>query len=340
MGVAPRNLREFMHGNKLKEELTDVVNTHLDDKFKRLFADFQGRVMRPEDHKTIIIAMAMRYTNREIVKMVNESREADGLTPCLLNDLGYYRRKYQEIIDEVYIQAGLRIGEIYSLADKMVRIARYNEIGEAFRDEIMKDFDKPTGIDDFTVKKSHLYLKILSGMNTEMGAMPMAKMLRPSKIEEDEPLTPEEKFSKAEMAELVKSSVEARYKNQLPQSSIEKKLEFTDYKGCYNGEMLGEVMICNSSVMTHGNAGSQCPIQSGECNLCTQFLNRSLLENAEWLKTQRERRQMISDIAAIVGCKEYNGEIKEVVAQALKNAGVYSITDEKEEKVEEVVNQS
>lgn len=334
MGTSPRNLDEFLYGKQLNQELRSVIDTYFEDsvKYNRFLNVSKGEKLRPDDHKTIILGLAMRMTEKEILVMVNKSRRENGLIDADIQNLSYYRKKYGEIIDEVYIEATLRIGEIYSTADKMVRVARLHELAEVFRESVMEDA-QGQGINTLTNQKANTYIRILDRMNVEVGAMPLAKMInRPNNKpnENNEPI--DSKLENAEIAELVKSAISERYEHLLP-SAIEQKLDFTDYKNCANGEKLGEIIVCWHTVMTNNNKGSQCPIQAGTLQKCPKFLNKSLLNDENWLKRQRENKQTIADIATIIGCEEFDPEVREVIAFHLKKYEL--LKAEKQESVEE-----
>src|SRR5690242_2953314 len=117
MARTPRNLREYLMGEQLNEQLVAVVDAEWDNfKFNRTLNVGNGEKLRAEDRKQIVIGLAIRMTDKEILTMVNKQRRADGLVDADIANLNYHRAKYKDIIDEVYVYAAKRIGEVYSFA--------------------------------------------------------------------------------------------------------------------------------------------------------------------------------------------------------------------------------
>jgi hypothetical protein len=263
----------------------------------------------------------MKFTQVEIIAMVNNQRRKEKLPDVQYSNLGYWRKKFAHIIDEVYAVTVLRIGEIYSTADKIVRISRYHELAQYFREAVIGDFEV-NSVDDFTIKKSNVYVRILDRINSEMGDTPLNKMIRhtPKESFEDSKDVP---LTKDEMQDLVKKELDQRYAAQLP-SAIQEKIEFTDYFNCAHGEKLGEVINCWHSLACDNDKNGQCSVQTGKTKKCTKFLNHSLLNDKDWLQKQRENGISLLKIGGIVGVMEYDVECRDRIVQYLNKFKIYN----------------
>jgi predicted house-cleaning noncanonical NTP pyrophosphatase (MazG superfamily) len=348
MGLVPTNKAESRIAGRLTQELREVIQAHMPDKFKGIQENRQLNAaknvastwLRDEDVEEIIIGLALKLTSKEILTIVSEKRQKDGLPPVESNNLTYYRTKYSEIIDEVYTLAALRIGEIYSNADKIVRIARYNELADALRTRVMEDIEGE--IDDLSIKKMNTYLRVLDRVNIEMGNIPMSKMIRRQQKEPDESGTPDDGIglSKEETIDLIKKALNEKYKNQLP-DAISEKLSFTDYTNCANGEQLSGVTVCWNDKMTDNDAGTQCPVQAGKVKKCPKFLNQSLLNNKDWLLNARKQGLSVAKIISLVGCDEWDVDVRNRVAWFLKKHDIIKVIPRRppagrEEKIEDL----
>ncbi len=339
MGRYPKNVDEFLFGEQLSQEGLDIIDAHLSDKIDK-FLDAKNNLvfdeeerLRPIDRKRIILGLAMRFTNNEIIGMVNQYRSEENLPPVSIGHTAYYRKKYGDIIDEIYIENVVRINEIYKYADKVVRVARINELSDLYYSSIKNEFSISDGkvTSEINVQTNTL-LRLFDRMKVEVGDPSVNGMLRRNNRNKEKHADNSEfediSLDKNDVSQLL----EKRYANQLP-SSIEKKIDFTDYNHCANGEKSGEMVCCWHKGITKGNTGSQCKVQSGEIQKCPKFLNSSLLDNIEWLRTQRERKQSVEDLAFMVGCTEYDPEIRDIIADKLKDSGIFAISrnNEKEE---------
>lgn len=347
MGLVPSNKEEKQVAGRLTQELRDVIRANMPDKFiglqkdnRSLAAQNVNRYLRNEDVEQIILGLALKFTTKEILHIVTEQRAKDGLPPIENHNLTYYRVKYSELIDEVYTVAALRIGEVYSNADKIVRIARYNELADALRTRVMEDVEGE--IDDLSIKKMNTYLRVLDRMNVEMGNVPMSKMIRRNPKEPDEDGTPDDGsgLSKEETMELIKKALDEKYRKQLP-DAISEKLSFTDYTNCANGETLTGITVCWNDKMTDNDAGAQCPVQAGKVKKCPKFLNQSLLDNKEWLLTARQQGLSVAKIISLVGCEEWDVDVRNRVAWFLKKHDIIKMVprrppSDKEEKIEDL----
>jgi len=67
----------------------------------------------------------------------------------------YYRRKYKDIIDEVWLTAFMRISEVYGFADKVKRVGTYNELANVMNHQILGTLAlNPSAVFDEPVQKA------------------------------------------------------------------------------------------------------------------------------------------------------------------------------------------
>lgn len=301
----------------LTQELRSVIDTELNETFQRKLRTQPGD-LRYEDKCTILIGLALRLTEKEITAVINKQRAEIGLKPFSEKGIYYYRKQYGELIDQIYTTCVLRIGEIYKFADKFYRISRYNELADVLRQTVISDFD--TEINDMSIKKANLYIKVLDRLNTEMGNVSLKDMVRRLPKEELEEDNPEAaiSLSKDDVKLLFDEIIKDRYSTQLP-IPISRKIEFTDYLNCANGEKMSDnTVLCWNDKMTGDKAGSQCPVQAGSVQKCPKFLNRVLLDNPEWLMETKRQHTSIKHVAGLVGCTEYDTDIRDRVAYFMK----------------------
>lgn len=224
------------------DELRSVITAEFGqtDKFKSIFKPWalkNGECLRPMDRLNIIIGLALRLTEKEIIECVNNERAKDGLNPIRLTTLFYYRQAYGSFIDEVYVVLAQRIGEVYNFADKLYRIKKYNELAKYVEESVMSDV-KENKFDDLSIKKGNFYIRVLEKMNIEMGKVSLADMLSTSRakiaLEKDRTHIPE--LTNKDMRQVMKDVFRKRYENQLPVSTevkseetiSEKKIESAD----------------------------------------------------------------------------------------------------------------
>lgn len=282
-----------------------------------------------DERDYILVGLALRFTDRQIISSLNEKRKQAGLQQTVLLNLLYYRKEYKELIDDIYVVTATRIGELFRFADKVHRIQVYNRLATGLEKAVIPAFD--TGvIDENDIKLGNMLLKVMDRMDSEMGSKPLTGMLRKvNYLDDDKPTAGN--ISQKDAIDLIKQELDSRYKAQLPQA-IEAKVNFTDYTLCANGEKMADVFVCWNSVVTDNNSGCQCPVQAGKLQECPKFLNKSLLDSKQWLFSARERRNTIEDIAYLVGCKEYDQEIRDRVAYFLKKHEVFFHPKEESKK--------
>lgn len=316
--------REKTIARVVTDEMRSIIEAEMGDKLLRTTGDPEKDryALRRSDLEEIILGLAMRLTEKEILHIVNDNRREAGLEAVSVS-IAYYRKKYQDIIDEVYANATLRIGEIYRYSDKMIRISKYNDLAEALQQRVQSRLENPAADMEETLKMTNTFIRVLDRLNIEMGSPTLGKLAltrnRPwEKPEEEKPVPVN--LTKEEMKELTRESIKERYKNQLP-AVVSEKLSFTDYELCAFGEKLGDCHVCWSSKMTKGDAGSQCVVQKGEVKRCPHFFNRTMVDNRPWLENMREHSSF-KQIAYAAGCTEYDDEVDDRLKYFFKKNGL------------------
>lgn len=298
-------------GSIIAQELGEnwYKKTNLDD----------GKHIEHEDRKSIVIGMALRMTEKEILKMVNDRRVKANLPLLIPTNLYYYRKKYAEIIDQVYANIAFRIGETFRFADKIFRISRMSDLAEILYEKAVDGLrNNVGGPDDVTLKLTNLYLKASDKINQEMGGKSLVDHFKPHTKQDDE----DEKLPDLLEKDDVSLILNEKYGAQLPKA-ITQKIEFTDFTNCAQGEKFGETYACFNGTMTKDDRGSMCPIQKGDIKICPKFINRSLVMNRDWLLKARERRLTIRDMIALAGCAEPDKDSFDRMVSFLKSQDVF-----------------
>lgn len=304
---------------ELVDRVAQIVTVDIGESWFKKTNIEDGKHIRVEDRKFIIIGLALRMSEKEILRIVNEGREKDNQPKLMPINLYYYRVKYAEIVDQVYATVALRIGETYRFADKIFRISRYNELAEILFEKSVDGLKNTVGgPDDMTVKLTNLYLKTSDKINQEMGGKSLLDHFKPHQKKDE---------TEIEDANIVdKNDVEAilqeRYGAQLPKA-ITQKIEFTDFTNCVQGEKMGDIYACFNGVMTKNDRGSMCAVQRGEIQLCPKFINRSLVTNREWLMSARERYLTVKDMIVLAGCTDPDKDSFDRMVYHLKNQDVF-----------------
>jgi hypothetical protein len=175
-----------------------------------------------EEKENIVISFALRFSPQEILEVINEARVQRGEPTVIIQNINFYRVAYQDLIDQIWAFAAVRIGDLYSYADKVHRIGKLNELAESLRNKVMARIYR----DDFsksTLDIGNFYLRTMAVMNNEVGGKSLHDMIKlnppqlPEK-EEENPLTEEE------LREAVKQEIHDRFRNQLPKKSSIKEL--------------------------------------------------------------------------------------------------------------------
>lgn len=308
---------------KLSDRLTDdaksVIRANLQKKFRSVFDRRVGKnIVDEEDLTLIIYGLAMRFTQKEILSEINTRRAKAGKSSILISSFEYYRKKYADVIDEVYAVTILRVSEIYKYADKVVRIAKISEMSAVIQNEVMTSMTVE-GLTDMNLKGANTFLRFLNAMNQELGDVPVAKLIKYTTNKENNANNGDDNISLTEhqVKELMEKTISEQYKNQLP-PSIAQQIQFDDYTICAWSDKVGAVYTCSNDKMTEGNSGAQCVVQAGKCSECPKFLNKTLLNNASWLETARDRGCTVGDIARLVGCRDHNLDTSAKVTEFLK----------------------
>lgn len=308
-------------GRTISEELLSVIHTHLSEDFigEKDEDGESNSPLRPngklvyQDKEYVILGMALRMTEKEIRVLVNQRRHEAGLPPVQSVTVQYYRKRFDKLIDEVYAVATLRIGEIYSLADKLVRVDRLNQMGEIVLGQAMTRLkDDP---DDLAIKMGNLGLRILDRMNVEMGSpVGMVKRILPK---EDEDNPDKIQLKPGEVKGVLAEVLSERYAGQLP-DAISQKFTFSDYEQCALGEKFSDFYWCHSKKMTKSDDKEQCQVQKGTVHRCPCFMNKSLLNDKAWLQRARDQHLTVRKIAALIGCEEYDEDARDFICYFLK----------------------
>jgi len=332
MSRTPSSKQQEAEIRKLQEECNAIIRAHLGPKWGTARLTESGNIrtgvpsgpplpdgshVTIEEREEMIIGLALKMTDREILKMLNDARLEANKPIIQFRTLLYYRKKYSELIDEVYATAVLRIGDIYRFSDKLYRISRYNELAEVLRDKVMGDMIDEETPSERSIKLANLYLRLLDRVNVEMGGKTLLEGMIKRSGQENEDDGKDINLTKEEVRALVKTEISERYSAQLPKS-ITDKIDFTDYTICANGEKMGDVVVCWNAKMTNDDLGSQCAIQSGKVQKCPKFLNITLLNNKDWLLNARSRKLTITDIASLAGCQEVDRDCHDRVTFHLK----------------------
>lgn len=322
----------------ISDEAQSIIEASLGAKLAE-FEDFkrENPNLTLDDKRDILLALALRHTNREIYELVKANHELRELPEVIKSSvypvITQYRARYQDQIDEIYVTCVVRIGEIYSFADKLSRVGRYNEMATALEPIVMRDMRSADNWDKDKKEKAGIYLKILNQINIEMGSKPfgeMFKKLLPGERgvngDTDTP-TPEK--------EDVMAILNDRWKNQLPDANISSEVSFSDYSNCANGEKLATgVVICYNAKMTDDNLGAQCSVQLGKCVKCPKFLNNSLLNNQEWLTTTRKNGITARVISELCGSTEWATDQRDRILFFLRKFGIQQFN--RKPKVEKI----
>jgi len=278
----------------------------------------EGDKLDIEDRKSLMIGVLLKMDTASLNTFVNDRRKGRDLEPILVDrrDIYDFRKGYAELIDQAYIAVATYIGDLHPYADKIHRVGLYNDIIEALEDI---PSELALGATELTVKKANLLLKTMGALNAEMGDKTLLDFFRPKGKKysiEDE--GKEKTFSKDEVEKLLTE----KFSNQLPVATS-KKIEFTDYTNCANGESLNGNTICWNDSMCGGSGGKICAVQNGDIQRCPKFLNKTLLEDKEWILRMREKVGLnYRDIAMMCGADKLDDDIKEKLKYYFAKHGI------------------
>lgn len=166
------------------------------------------------DREDVIVGMALRIAETEILASINESRKLRELEPVAYIHFPYYRRKYGALIDEIWANSLCRAGDLYPFADKLYRLRQMNDLATLFRNKAMalaqsNDFSKRT------IEISNAFVRIMDRINIEVGGKSIHEMIEkmPKPIEEEQEVT----LNQTAVKKLLATSLEAEYSEQLPE---------------------------------------------------------------------------------------------------------------------------
>jgi len=313
--IQPNALRQ----QAVNRELMETIRGYLGDKFgkterRELINDDGQDPVTMSDREIIVIGLALRMTNNEIARMVNDERKKYDRPAITGFSISYYRKKYSDLVDEVYSEIAVRIGEIYTYADKLKRIGRYDELAQLMRQKVVAEFEGAGEPSETALKIANLYIRVLDKLNAEMGGKSLLDGMIQRRGEDN---LPDTGLPANDMKEVIQDTLEARYANQLPERSMT-KIKWSDYTVCALGEKLGDMVVCWHSGMTQGDPGTQCPIQAGKTQQCPKFINRTILDNRDWLHNVRIKNEMtIREIAVACGCEQADKEVYDRIVHYL-----------------------
>lgn len=308
-----RRAGEIAASRKLIDELAGVIDVYANKPEYKLRGRSNSNFhLSDADVDTVITALALRFTNSEVVELLNQGREVPlNITVQSINE---FRKKYDDIIDEVYAVSVLRIGQLFKFSDKVVRISSLDRMAKALENHVSRELAGE--FNDLSIKKGRLFLQVLAQLDKEMGGRSLKDMIKlPKSMDESQDDAPSN-LTKEEMRKMISDAIVERYSNQLP-ASISSEISFTDYHNCSFVEHLNDTCICWNKSISGDSHGGKCKIQTGEITQCPKFLNKTLLENKEWVSDARLRGMSIKDLAILTGCKEYDGEVRDMVIRYL-----------------------
>jgi hypothetical protein len=302
---------------RLNEEAESIIDAYLykklDSSIEQFASGRPGAKVTKDEIKTVIIGFALRKREMDIVKLINDARAERGEPLVNKSSIGHYRVRYAEIIDEIWATVFVRIGEVYSFADKTVRVGRMNELAEAVHPQLLKEVKNDAWTKE-TAQKGAFFINLMRLVNMEMGGLTHAELIQKMKpkTEKDEEDEPEETTGV-----VIKEILGDRWSAQLPEA-ISRKVGYTDYTNCALGERMGDKMLCWSESVVDNRTGDSCAVQEGVIETCPFFLNKSLLDNKDFLVTCRQRAMTVKDIGIVCGAKNYNSESRGKVLFYLK----------------------
>lgn len=303
-------LREFITTRRHRDVKDQVASLIKANAPESIFAK-PLRKLTQDDLETLLIGLVLRLSDAEVAKTVNEQRTERKEEPISHNLVFHYRKQYAAEIDSLYALAAMHVGEIFKYADKLFRIGRYDALASLLDGHVTSAFEGSPN--EFDLKVGNLYIKVLDRLNVEMGNRPMGNIVRPPE---------EEGQDKLESAETTKAQIGAlideRYHKQLPRG-VHSKISFSDYTVCANGEKLGETYACWNERAAHEGS---CAVHLGKVKTCPKFLNRSLINDKNWLVETRRKKLNLESVARLAGCTEYDHDIRDRVAFYMKTHDV------------------
>jgi len=236
---------------KISSQVTDEMKSSL---LSRIKMTRQGKTLDNEDAAELLMGLALRISDREVLNIVNARLQAKGLKLQDATTITYYKRQYSDLIDEIWAQGMMRIGEIYCFADKFHRIHKLNKLALALEMKMNKYLE--FGYDDTTHKVINTWMRVLTKMQEETGFFTVKDVQ--NKLKEQGPtdnIDTDEKIplTKQELIDLMAG----RFQNQLPKAKeIEAKNIDANKEKVENAEEViahGIQETGNSSIVAEAN---------------------------------------------------------------------------------------
>jgi hypothetical protein len=180
-GYSPKiSLTQERIARNISNEAMSVIESYASEKLDRknlVYLGDTGAANHLEENEVrfVIIGLALRIDEETIFNSIKEEREKEGKQVPYIRSLSYYRKKYAELIDEIWVTVATRIGEVYSFTDKVYRLSRYNELANALEDYVIPTI-KAGIIDKSLAVATNLYMNTLRNINAEMGGITLEKV--------------------------------------------------------------------------------------------------------------------------------------------------------------------
>lgn len=222
-GFKPKmSLRQVYATATISKEALSVVDAFVGDKLdrKNLIYDretgaaghFDG-----DEVRFIIIGLAVRMREEEIYAALKVERDKAGRTMPSERSLSYYRKKYTDLIDEVWATFAMRIGDVYSYTDKVYRLGKWQELTSALEGYVVQNI-KAGGVDKTLIAMTNLYMNAMRNINAEMGGVPLEKISTRKPSEDNEKSI----VDGVDVKKVLEDLVNKRFEAQLPEP---KKIE-------------------------------------------------------------------------------------------------------------------
>jgi hypothetical protein len=218
-GYTPKvSLKQVKIASNVSMEAISVIDAYVGEKLDRKNLVYRGDTgaaghLEDDEVKFIIICLAVKIDEETIFNTIKEERERNGKQVPLIRTLAYYRKKYADLIDEVWVTVATRIGEVYSFTDKVYRLSRYNELATALEQYVVPNI-KNGDVDKTLLQATNIYMNALRNINAEMGGVTLEKASSTKKLPEHEIPTVE---GEVDVQKVLEDLVKKRFENQLPE---------------------------------------------------------------------------------------------------------------------------
>lgn len=270
-----------------------------------------------EEKRLIIKELALCNKKTEIVPKLNAIRRDKGLPELRKDfDIYYYQKQYSELIEAISLEYAKNLAKKYRFANRIVRVAKLNEIAEAVLDRIQfRD-----GKEDLKEKEEKLhnenikvFAQLINTIDEQMGKLKITNIDLNIRNEAARPVI----ANAGDVQQLITEAIK-KYSNQLPSSVDANFVDFTDYAKCeYAQELPGGKHLC-------WYFKENCHVQEGKMNVCPHFLNKPLLANKEHITNLYQNKNLsVKDLAEIAGCKQVDEKSVIHVREWLKKHGIW-----------------